>query len=164
MKRFALAPMSPFTRGLTLFMLALPLAFVGAALMGQPLLLGPAVVLIAMYAWVWLRFRPTAFVVGPDAIDVHWPLKHRRIPRATITRVQRMNTNALREIAGPGIRIGVGGLWGAFGWLWTVKRGIVQMYVSRTDGSVWIDRGAQRAWLVTPDDPDGFVRAARIDR
>ena len=164
MKRFALAPMSPFIRGLTLFMLALPVAFAGTALTGQSILLAPAIVLVALYAWVWLRFRPTAFVVGPDAIEVHWPLKRRRIARATIKSVQRVDTNALRAMAGPGVRIGVGGLWGAFGWLWTVKRGIVQMYVARTDGYVWIDRGTERAWLITPDDPDGFVLAARANR
>ena len=161
MKRFTLAPMSPFIRGLTLLMLALPLAFVGMALAGTTILAVPAIVLIALYAWVWLRFRPTAFVVGPDAVDVHWPLKRRRIARASIQSVRRVDNNELRAIAGAGIRVGVGGLWGAFGWLWTTHRGIAQMYVSRTDAYVWLDRGTERAWLITPDDAEAFVRALR---
>jgi hypothetical protein len=39
------------------------------------------------------------------------------------------------------LRIGVGGLWGVFGWLWT-RRGLVEVYVSRTDG--WCSWSAGR--------------------
>jgi hypothetical protein len=31
------------------------------------------------------------------------------------------------------------------------------MYISRLDGFVWIERGTERPWLVTPDRPDEFV-------
>ena len=161
MKRFALAPMSTAIRALTLVMAALPLAFAGAALTGTTILLVPALLLIAIYGWVWLRFRPTAFIVHPDALEVRWPLKQRRIARATIRSVRRVDNSELRALAGAGMRVGAGGMWGSFGWLWTTHRGVVQMYVSRTDGYVWIDRGAERAWLISPDDPDGFVRALR---
>jgi hypothetical protein len=57
------------------------------------------------------------------------------------------------------MRIGAGGLWGAFGWLWTQRRGMVQMYISRTDGFVWIERGADRPWLITPEQPQAFLSA-----
>lgn len=161
MRSFSLAPMSPFIRGLTLFMLALPAAFIGSALIGTPVLLAPALILIVIYAWIWTRFRPTRFVVAADAIEVHWPLKRRRIARSSITGVRRIDGAELRDVAGAGMRIGAGGLWGGFGWLWTTHRGIAQMYVSRTDGYVWIERGKERPWLVTPEDPDAFVRALR---
>jgi hypothetical protein len=162
MQEFALAPMSPFIRGLTLFLLALPAAFIGTALLGPASVLLPAgTVLFALYAWVWLRFRPTRFVVSPDGIDVYWPLKHRRIARSSIRSVRRLNGAELRALVGSGIRVGAGGLWGGFGWLWTTHRGIAQMYVSRTNDFIWIERGAERPWLVTPADPDGFVRALR---
>ena len=52
-----------------------------------------------------------------------------------------------------------GGLGGGFGWLWTQKRGVVRMYISRTDGLVWIERRSERPWLVTPEKPEAFVRA-----
>jgi len=161
MYRFELAPMSPFIRGLTLFMLALPIAFIGTALLGATTLMLPGILLLVLYAWVWLRFRPARFVVTPDAIAVHWPLKRREIPRTSIRSVRRLDNAELRSIAGAGFRVGAGGLWGGFGWLWTTKRGIVQMYVSRTDGYVWIERGEERPWLITPADPDRFVRSLR---
>jgi hypothetical protein len=33
------------------------------------------------------------------------------------------------------------------------------MYISRTDGFVWIERGADRPWLITPEQPQAFVSA-----
>jgi hypothetical protein len=32
------------------------------------------------------------------------------------------------------------------------------MYISRTDGFVWIERVDQRPWLITPEHPEAFVR------
>src|SRR2546422_6010383 len=79
---FRLARMSPLILTLTLILLAIPVLFLANAFFGKSLLLGPALLVIAIYFWVWLRFRPTEFVVRPDAIDVAWPLKRRQIPRA----------------------------------------------------------------------------------
>ena len=33
------------------------------------------------------------------------------------------------------------------------------MYISRTDQFVWIERKNGRPWLITPEEPDAFVRA-----
>ena len=46
------------------------------------------------------------------------------------------------------------------GWLWTSRRGIVQMYISGRDRFVWIERTNGRPWLITPEEPEAFVRAA----
>jgi hypothetical protein len=156
---FGLARMCPVMLGLTLALAALPLAFVIAAAFGPPLLGGPALVLVLIYCWVWTRFRPTAFVVHPHALEVIWPLKRREIRRDQITAVRLIDRQELRRQVGWGMRVGAGGLWGGFGWLWTERRGIVQMYVSRLDRFVWIERGGERPWLITPDQPDAFVSA-----
>jgi hypothetical protein len=164
-KEFRLAPMSPLIRGLTIGLLVLPAIFLAAAYAfpggrwGASPLIAPAVFLVAIYAWVWLGFRPTRFVVKPDAIDVIWPLKRRTIARSGIREVTLVDVAELKRRVGWGARVGAGGLWGGFGWLWTQKRGIVQMYVSRTDRFVWIERGPERAWLVTPEEPEAFIRA-----
>jgi hypothetical protein len=68
----------------------------------------------------------------------------------------------LRKELGWAIRVGVGGLWGAFGSLWTSRRGSVEVYVSRTDGLVWIERRVGRPLLITPTNPEGFLRALGI--
>jgi len=156
---FALAPMSGFIRALTWALFLLPAGFLaGFAVWGAPRL-SVGLLLVALYGWVWLHMRPSRFVVHPHAIEVVWPLRRRRIARAGITDARIVGRGELRAMTGAAARVGVGGLWGGFGWLWTQRRGIVQMYVSRTDGLVWIERGAERPWLITPESPEAFVQA-----
>ena len=156
---FRLARMSPLILVLTLISLAIPVGLVASVAFGRWLLSAPAFLVIAIYSWVWLRFRPSAFIVRPDVIEVVWPLKRRRIPREDIASVRILQQGELRREVGWGARVGAGGLWGGFGWLWTSRRGIVQMYVSQTDQFVWIEHKNNRPWLITPEEPEAFVRA-----
>jgi hypothetical protein len=151
--------MCRFILVLTLVVAALPAAFLIGGMTGARVLRVPALLLILTYAWVWTRFRPTAFVVHPRTLEVIWPLKRRQVSREEITAVRLVGRDELRRQVGWGMRVGAGGLWGGFGWLWTSRRGIVQMYVSRLDGFVWIERGGERPWLITPERPEAFVRA-----
>jgi len=151
--------MDPLILRMTTLLLALPLAlFVGALFAGHFLFI-PALILIGIYVWVWLRFRPSRLVVQERSLEVIWPLKRRTIPRADISIVRLLEREDLQHEIGSSLRVGAGGLWGGFGWLWTKHRGIVQMYVSRTDCFVWIERKSGRPWLVTPEQPERFVRA-----
>ncbi len=118
-----------------------------------------ALILVAFYAWIWLRFRPVEFIVRSGALEVRWPLKRRTIPLENISEVRVMDREQLKRETGWGVRVGAGGLWGGFGWLWTKRRGIVQMYVSRTNDYVWIERPGNRPWLITPEQPEEFARA-----
>jgi len=161
---FRLARMSPLIRTLTIVLLALPFAFAVAVWRGNDELAVPALLLVVMYLWVWLRFRPGEFAVHREGLEVIWPLKRRKISREDITDVRAIDRQALRREIGWGVRIGAGGLWGGFGWLWTRRRGIVQMYVSRTDRFVWIELGGSRPWLITPEQPEEFARALLSER
>lgn len=158
-KTFWLAQMSGSIRTLTLVLLSLPVALVIGALVARPSLAIPAILIGIIYLWVWLRLRPSRFVVHIDGLDVIWPLKRRQIPRADIANARVVTATQLRSEIGWGMRIGAGGLWGGFGWLWTKRRGIVQMYVTRFDGLVWIERASARPWLITPEQPQVFVHA-----
>ena len=151
--------MSPLILTMTLVLLALPLAFFAGAQFAGRLLSVPALLLLVLYAWVWLRFRPSRFVVQPQALEVVWPLKRRVLFRKDISAVRLIDKQELQTEIGWGMRVGAGGLWGGFGWLWTKRRGIVQMYISRTDGFVWIECAGGRPWLITPEQPDALVQA-----
>jgi hypothetical protein len=35
----------------------------------------------------------------------------------------------------------------------------VQIYASRTDLFIWIERANGRPWIVTPEQPENFIRA-----
>src|SRR5690349_16485931 len=115
--------------------------------------------LVLIYVWIALWFRPTCFVVQPRTLDIVWPLRQRQIPRDDIAAVRLMDKHELEREVGRSMRVGAGGFGGGFGWLWTEKRGVVRMYISRTDGLVWIERRRDRPWLITPERPDTFVRA-----
>jgi Bacterial PH domain len=158
-RSFNLAPMSASMRVLTAILLAIPAVFLVLAGNGARVLLVPGLFVLVLYVWILLRFRPTHFIVHPDALELRWPLKRRRIPRADIVGVRILDRHALLDATGYCLRIGAGGLWGGFGWLWTQRRGLVQMYISRTDGFVWIERRAARPLLLTPAQPETFARA-----
>ncbi len=144
-------------RMITFLLLAVPPAFLVAAAVGLTQLYLHAFLVISVYAWIWLRFRPSQFVVHQGGIDVRWPVKRRVIPRKEIVSVRLMDPKQLKKEIGWGMRVGAGGLWGGFGWLLTKRRGLVQMYVSRTDGYVWIERSGKRPWLITPEQPEAFI-------
>jgi hypothetical protein len=155
---FRLASMCRAILILTIGLLMLPVVFLAAAVFDSRLAV-PVLLLAAVYAWVWLRFRPTRFVVHPGVLEVVWPFKRRELRRDGISQVRLLDRRELQSVTGWGMRIGAGGLWGVFGWLWTRRRGIVQTYVSRTDRFVWIERANGRPWLITPEQPEDFVRA-----
>jgi hypothetical protein len=158
-KTFRIAPMDPPILWITTLLLMLPLALlVGAIFVGYILTLS-ALILIAIYAWVWLRFRPRRFVVDERSFEVIWPMKRRAISRSDISSARLIDRDTMQKEIGSSLRIGAGGLWGGFGWLWTQRRGIVQMYVSRTDYFIWIERASGRPWIVTIDQPENFIRA-----
>jgi hypothetical protein len=58
------------------------------------------------------------------------------------------------------MRIGAGGLWGGFGWLYT-RKGLLDLYVSRTDRFVLVRRRIGRPLLLTPERDEAFVDALR---
>jgi hypothetical protein len=160
---FRLAPMSPSIARMSAALYILPAAFLIAAVAGRDYRLAiPGTVVTLIYAWIWLWFRPTRFELSPAGMEVVWPTRRERIARQAITTAQRIDPNVLRERTGLAMRVGAGGLWGAFGWLWTRKRGIVRMYISRLDGFVWVETTG-RPWLITPDDPDAFLASLGVE-
>jgi hypothetical protein len=160
-RAFELAPMGGLIRGLTVFLLALPaaLALAGAA-SGQPFpLVAVAALMALLYVAVWLWWRPTRFEVSDDAFDVVFPARRKSTPRRAVVGARPFTVRSVRSELGLALRIGVGGLWGGFGWLWTTRRGLVEFYVSRADGMVFIERRGARPLLITPEDPVGLLRA-----
>jgi Bacterial PH domain len=157
---FPLAPMSPLIVVLTGIVLAVPGVIALAAVWsGQPALLGVAGAIAGLCAAVWLWARPKRFEVSAGGLAVVWPLRRRFIPRGRIDAVRLVDRGDLRRELGWGARVGVGGLWGQFGWAWTTRRGWVDTYISRLDGFVWVDLREGRPLLITPMNPEGVVRA-----
>jgi len=144
---------------LTIVLLGLPIVFGVLSVVANRWFAVPTAFVVATYVWIWTRFRPTKFVVSPDGVEVVWPLKRRMIPPGSISGAKVIDSKEMRSRVGWGMRVGAGGLWGGFGWLWTSRRGIVQMYISRLDQFVWIETTDDRPWLITPERPEIFVHA-----
>jgi hypothetical protein len=156
---FPLAPMSRAIRWLTIGLFAVPVLFLVLAIRGElPVLAFGAV--LALYAAVYLFCRPSRFEVSARGLDVVFPAWIRRVPGQTIAGARELTLEDFRRELGWGVRIGVGGLWGGFGWLWT-RQGLVEFYVSRTDGFVLVERNAGRPLLITPERATEMVDTLR---
>jgi Bacterial PH domain len=151
--------MSPVVLTFTLILLVLPIGFYVAALAGAGFHTAPCFIVIAFYMWIWLRFRPTRFVMHKQSLEVIWPLKRQEIPLHSISSVRLLDREMLKQEIGWGLRLGAGGLGGGCGWLWTKRHGLVQRYIPRTDGFVWVERKSDRPWLLTPEQPEAFILA-----
>lgn len=112
----------------------------------------------ALYAVVWLFFRPTRFDLDGAALRIVWPLRQRAIARGDIEGARVLTGADFRREHGYGMRIGAGGLWGGFGLLKTGKT-TFSMWISRTDWLVVVDVRGERPLLLTPEDPERFVAA-----
>ncbi len=150
---YRLAPMSAVMWVVTVALLAIPVVVVVVGL----LMVGLA--LAVLYLWVWLWMRPRHFVIDDDAIVIAWPLRSRRIQRTELRSARAITAKEFRREHGLAVRIGVGGLWGGFGLLWTRPK-TFDMYVSRADGLVILERDRGRPLLITPERPEEFIRAA----
>jgi hypothetical protein len=152
--------MSPLILWLTVALIAIPVTFILYPLVfqGPSFLTFPGILLGALYAVVWVFWRPTRFELSPNgSLDIVFPGRRREIAASELVGCRWITQEQFRQEFGHALRVGVGGLWGGFGFLWTSKGGSVDFYVSRTDGFVLIERRSSRPILITPEDPRGMV-------
>jgi len=158
-RSFPLAPMCPLIRWLTVGLCLVLAALAAAAISGTPALWIPVALMAALYAAVWLCWRPSRFEVSSRGLAVRFPAWTRFIPGDLVAGAHEVSRAAFRDEFGWALRIGVGGLWGGFGWLWTRKKGLVEFYISRVDNLVVVERREGKPLLITPSEPAAFVRA-----
>jgi hypothetical protein len=140
--------------GVTCLVLAIPVAVaVAMVLTGEAAAIPFVVSFFALvFGVVWLWSRPTSFVLDGEALTVRYPVRRYVYPRSQLTTARILDRRELERELGLALRIGVGGLWGVFGWLWTRRRGLVDVYVSRTDEYLWIERRGRRPIVLTCED------------
>ena len=155
---FKLAPMSPLIKGFTIALWLLPLILsIFALVFRQWAIMFVVLFMIIIYGSVWLWFRPSRFVVANNYIDIIFPGWRRSIPIEDVYDICIMNQQTFQQEFGWSIRIGAGGLWGGFGWLWTSRRGFLEFYISQLDELVLISRLKGNNLLITPENPDLLV-------
>jgi hypothetical protein len=151
--------MSPLIRGITIPLLLLPLILAICALIFRQSLLNiPVIFLILLYAFVWLWCRPYKFVLTSHNLQIVFPVWCRQIPMQSISNTRIISAKTFKQEFGWAIRIGVGGLWGGFGWLWTQNKGFVEFYISQTDNLFLIEHSNGNNLLITPTKPQEMLQ------
>lgn len=153
---FPLAPMGLGIRALSLVLVLLGVGFVVMSRFNARVAWLPAALLLGLAAAVWLLWRPTRFVVAPGVLALEYPVRTKRIALAGLESVELITAGGFKERFGWAMRVGVGGLFGGFGWLRTA-RGWVEMDISRVDGMVLLTFAGRTPLLVTPEDPEAFI-------
>jgi hypothetical protein len=154
--------MSPAIRGITVALLAVTAALLAAGVLFERALLVPGLLLAATEVVVWLWSRPRAFVLGGGALRLEYPVRTWAVPLQDVASVRAFEVESFRSEFGFPLRVGVGGLWGGFGWLWTTRRGWVDFAISRTDGLLLVERHRGRPLLITPERPEEFLRRCTL--
>ncbi|GAB4347731.1 MAG: hypothetical protein Kow0089_25090 [Desulfobulbaceae bacterium] len=159
-KSFPMAPMTRSILVMTMVLWLIPAAFLAQYLfLGQPVLLYVGWFVLFLYAAIWLFWRPSRFVLSDRGLRIVFPCWSRTIHRSTLHKAELLDVAAFKKRFGTAMRIGAGGLWGGFGWLWTTRGGMIEFYVSRFDTLVLVERTDRKSILITPADPEAFAAA-----
>ncbi len=150
--------MSPLFRGLTLALLLLPvwLGIFGLIFQMEALIL-VSLLMLLLYPGVWLWCRPAAFIISSSHLKIKFPAWCRTIPLRDLSNIRLIDRETFHQECGWALRIGVGGLWGGFGWLWTSRKGFLEFYISRTDQFVFIERLTGNPLLLTPSNHQEMI-------
>jgi hypothetical protein len=109
---------------------------------------------------VWIWSRPTAFAIRGSELEIIWPARRRSLPLRGLESVEIVHRRQFRDRYGRALRVGAGGLWGAFGSAIT-KSERFHLYVSRTDRFVLLRPAGIRPWVLTPAHAEQFVEAVK---
>jgi len=152
-------PMSGSIKVITYIMEAIPflLVYFGFA-NHNPGLFIVAIFFILLIASVWLWMRPTHYAVDSRALTIVWPLRKYVVLRSGISKIRILDKSQIKKELGFALRIGVGGLFGGFGLLWSRRQGLIRFYITRLDDFVMIDRRNDRPLLITVDNPHSMVK------
>lgn len=161
-RSFPLAKMDRLIWGLTAFFVLLPFLFLAEGLWNHSparlFLVWPGAALLLLVVEVWLVHRPRRFTVDPGALLLEYPVRTKRVSLKGLTTAEEIDSRELRARFGRALRVGVGGLFGGFGWLYS-SRGWVELDISRTDGLVLLTFEGRLPLLVSPEAPAAFIAA-----
>lgn len=117
-------------------------------------------VLVAAYATVFL-FRPLAYELTVDRVFIRRPIGKIAIHRRRIVSAELLGKHQMRWM----LRLfGVGGLFGYFGKCANKNVGRLTLYATREDRTVLIRTVDGRGIILTPDEPELFIRRLRDGR
>lgn len=157
---FPLAPMGLGIRAFSLVLVLLGAGFLVMSRFDGRVSWLPAALLLLLAALVWIFFRPARFKLERGALVLEYPLRAKRVALGGLAAAELITSAGFKARFKWALRVGVGGLFGGFGWLRTGE-GWVEMDISRTDGMVLLTFTGRSPMLLTPEDPEVFVEAVQ---
>ena len=113
-----------------------------------------AIPLLAVYLATYC-FRPIDYDITNDKLVIHRTIKDVIINRQDIKNVQSINKSQMKWT----IRtFGVGGLFGYYGPFVNSHFGNMTWYATRRDNTVLIETVDDKKLIVTPDEPEAFIK------
>jgi hypothetical protein len=110
---------------------------------------------LAIYGLAF-AFRPAGYVVTSEEVLVSRLLRDVPIKRADIRRVAALPA---RDLSASVRLFGVGGLFGYYGKYASHLLGRTTWYATRRDTPVLLETTDGKKYILTPNDPNAFVRA-----
>ncbi len=140
---------------LTIFVLVIPVIFTFIGFYrSEPIILFVAALIWLMVLWTWFWMRPSYYIVHNTGLMIVWPLRKLYVLGNDISSVRVLDRKGIKKELGLAMRIGVGGLFGGFGLLWTRRRGMMRFYITRLDYFVLIEQKSDKDLLLSVDYPE----------
>lgn len=110
--------------------------------------------IVAIY-FATYAFKPIDYNITNDKLVIHRTIKNVIIKRQDIKRVAPINKDQMKWT----IRtFGVGGFFGYYGLFVNSKLGDMTWYATRRDKTVLIETIDDKKLIVTPDEPEAFIK------
>ncbi|HEY0046130.1 MAG TPA: PH domain-containing protein [Flavobacterium sp.] len=122
---------------------------------------GPVVmpVIMLIVLGVIVEYRVLYYQVTDEEIIIRRSAGNAVIKRSEIKSINMIESDQLRK----SIRtFGVGGLFGYFGSFYNRRLGAMTWYLTRRDKLVLITTATGKKIVISPDDPEGLVAAAKL--
>ena len=100
-------------------------------------------------------FRPISYIILDELLVIHRPLLDIKI---ALTEIENIVVLDSQELKGTIRTFGVGGLWGYWGSFANSRIGAMKWYATRMSNAVLITTGNNKKIVLTPDDPELFVK------
>ena len=147
------------TVALIVLVTIIPAAILFVRQQGDPL--GPLAVpliIIVVFAIIF-EYRVLDYSISPFEVIIRRSAGNVILKRDQIAGVELLASDQLRW----SIRtFGVGGFFGYFGSFYNKRMGAMTWYLTRRDKLVLITTATGKKIVISPDDPEGFVAAAKL--
>lgn len=100
-------------------------------------------------------FRPISYLILDELLVIYRPLFDIKIALNEIKNVEMLDS---QELKGTIRTFGVGGLWGYWGSFANSRIGAMKWYATRMSNAVLITTVNNKKIVLTPDDPELFVK------